>query len=266
MESNVPATAAPSPRAADERTTLRTVAIASIALDDIGPAAAIETLARWGREGSGGYVVTANVDYLVRAHRDPAFRRLLEGARLRLPDGMGVVYGARMAGTRLRGSITGRLLPGALARHPGNLRLGLMGGLPGATEPAAEHLRRLGGDVRVATSPPMGFKIGSDPDQAAVRLLAEADPQVLFVGLGSPKQDRWMAAHAADLPRTVMVGIGQAIDVLGGQQPAAPGWMTRVGLEWAYRLAHDPRRLARRYLWDDPRFFWWMLQARRTRR
>jgi N-acetylglucosaminyldiphosphoundecaprenol N-acetyl-beta-D-mannosaminyltransferase len=109
----------------------------------------------------------------------------------------------------------------------------------------------------------MGFEIGGEADEAAVRLLAEADPQVLFVGLGSPKQDHWMARHAAELPRTVMVGIGQAIDVLGEMQPAAPGWMTRVGLEWAYRLAHDPRRLARRYLWDDPRFFWWMFRARR---
>ena len=266
MESNIPAIASPSPRAADERAAHPTVALASVFLDDIAFAGAVQAIAGLAREGSGGYVVTANVDYLVRAGRDAEFRRILEGARLRLPDGMGVVYGARLAGTRLRGSITGRLLPAALARHPDRLRLGLMGGLPGATGPAAERLRQLGGDVRAATSPPMGFEIGGDADRAAVRLLAEADPQLLFVGLGSPKQDRWMALHAADLPRTVMVGIGQAIDVLGGMQPAAPAWMTRVGLEWAYRLAHDPRRLARRYLWDDPRFFWWMLQARRTRR
>jgi N-acetylglucosaminyldiphosphoundecaprenol N-acetyl-beta-D-mannosaminyltransferase len=222
----------------------------------------VEAIARLANNGSGGYVVTTNVDYLVRARRDPAFRRIVEAARLRVADGMGVVYGARLAGIRLHGSITGRLLPAALARHPERLRLGLMGGLPGATEPAADHLRELGGDVRAAVSPPMGFEIGSEADQAAVRLLSEADPQILFVGLGSPKQDRWMARHAQELPSTVMVGVGQAIDVLGGMQPAAPSWMTRVGLEWAYRLAHDPRRLARRYLWDDPRFFWWMLRAR----
>lgn len=242
------------------------MALASVTLDDIGFSGAVQAIVGWARDGTGGYVVTTNVDYLVRAGRDPAFRQILEGARLRLPDGMGVVYGARLAGARVRGSITGRLLPAALARHPARPRLGLMGGLPGAAQLAADHLRGLGGDVRAATSPPMGFEIGGDADQAAARLLADADPQVLFVGLGSPKQDRWMAQHAADLPRTVMVGIGQAIDVLGGMQPAAPAWMTRVGLEWAYRLAHDPRRLARRYLWDDPRFFWWMLQARRTRR
>jgi N-acetylglucosaminyldiphosphoundecaprenol N-acetyl-beta-D-mannosaminyltransferase len=242
--------------------TAHRVRVDQVALDGLGFREAVGRIAELAAGGAGGYVVTANVDYIVRAHRDAGFRQILEGALLRLPDGMGVVYGARLAGIPLRGSITGRLLPAALAAHPARLRLALLGGLPGATEPAAERLRGLGGDVRAATSPPMGFEIGGEADEAAVRLLAEADPQVLFVGLGSPKQDHWMARHAAELPRTVMVGIGQAIDVLGEMQPAAPGWMTRVGLEWAYRLAHDPRRLARRYLWDDPRFFWWMFRAR----
>jgi N-acetylglucosaminyldiphosphoundecaprenol N-acetyl-beta-D-mannosaminyltransferase len=75
-----------------------------------------------------------------------------------------------------------------------------------------------------------------------------------------------MARHQAELPRTVMVGVGQAIDVLGGIVPAAPRWMTRVGLEWAFRLALDPRRIGRRVLVDDPPFFWWMLRARLARR
>ena len=74
-----------------------------------------------------------------------------------------------------------------------------------------------------------------------------------------------MAAHAADLPESVLVGIGQGIDVLGGVVAAAPRWMTRLGVEWAFRLVRDPRRLARRYLWDDPRFFWWMLRSRSIR-
>jgi exopolysaccharide biosynthesis WecB/TagA/CpsF family protein len=179
---------------------------------------------------------------------------------------MGVVYGAWLAGRPLRGTVTGRLLPEAIARHPDRPRIALMGGRPGAAERAAKRLRAAGGDVSAATSPPMGFDVGGAADQAAARKLAEAEPEILFVGLGSPKQDRWMAHHAAELPRTVMIGVGQTIDVLGGLQSAAPAWMTRVGLEWAYRLVHNPRRLARRYLWDDPRFFWWMLQARKTRR
>lgn len=244
----------------------RRVRIDRVDVDDIGFRGAVARIAELATAGAGGYVATVNVDYLVRAHGDPAFRDLLSGARLRVPDGMGIVYGARLAGIRLHGSVTGRLLPEAIARLPNSPPMGLMGGQHGAGAKAAARLEALGGQVHATASPPMGFAVGGPQDREAVERLAEAEPQVLFVGLGSPKQDQWMAAHAADLPRTVMVGVGQAIDVLGGFQPAAPAWMTRIGLEWAYRLAHEPRRLARRYLWDDPRFFWWMLQARRARR
>jgi exopolysaccharide biosynthesis WecB/TagA/CpsF family protein len=74
-----------------------------------------------------------------------------------------------------------------------------------------------------------------------------------------------MARHAGELP-AVLIGVGAAVDILAGRSPAAPAWMTRRGVEWTFRLIHEPRRLARRYLWDDPRFFWWMLQQRVSRR
>jgi exopolysaccharide biosynthesis WecB/TagA/CpsF family protein len=74
-----------------------------------------------------------------------------------------------------------------------------------------------------------------------------------------------MARHASELP-AVLIGVGAAADVLAGRSRPAPAWMTRVGVEWAFRLYHEPRRLGRRYVWDDPRFFWWMLQQRATRR
>jgi N-acetylglucosaminyldiphosphoundecaprenol N-acetyl-beta-D-mannosaminyltransferase len=241
----------------------RTVQIDTIVVDDLGFDRSVDTLVRWARERGGGYVCTPNVDYVVRARREPGFRDTVMGARLRVPDGMGVVYGARLAGRRLRGSVTGRFLPEAIARHPEAPALGLLGGAAGAAPLAADRLRRAGAQVVAAVAPPMGFDIGDAEDVAAVRAILEADPAILFVGLGSPKQDRWMERHSPDLPRTVLLGIGAGIDVLGGIQPAAPAWMTRIGLEWAYRLVHDPRRLARRYLWDDPRFFWWMLRARR---
>lgn len=244
--------------AADHRTTQ----IDTIVVDDLAFEGTVARIVAWGRERSGGYVCTPNVDYVVRARRDPAFRELVMRARLRVPDGMGIVYGARLAGRRLRGTVTGRLLPEALARHPRAPALALFGGSPGAGERAAARLREAGGAVVATQSPPMGFTVGGDEDQAAVAAVRTADPAIVFVGLGSPKQDTWMALHADDLPGTVMVGIGAGIDVLAGIQPAAPGWMTRIGVEWAYRVMHDPRRLARRYLWDDPRFFWWMLRAR----
>ena len=108
----------------------------------------------------------------------------------------------------------------------------------------------------------MGLRIGSSADLLAVARLSAAAPRVVFVGLGAPKQELWMARHTADLPQAVLIGVGQAIDVLGGAQAVAPAWMTRLGVEWTFRLVQEPRRLAARYLWDDPRFFWWMLGTR----
>jgi N-acetylglucosaminyldiphosphoundecaprenol N-acetyl-beta-D-mannosaminyltransferase len=225
---------------------------------------AVGVIVRWAREGSGGYVSTPNIDHMVRARREPAFGELVKGARLRVPDGMGIIYGSRLGGRPLRGAVHGRLLPEAVVRRApdGSVPIALIGGRDDAPARATERLRSLGGTVVAAVNVPMGFEIGGPEDEAAVRTLAAAQPRVLLVGLGAPKQERWMARHAADLPHTVMLGIGQAVDALGGRVPIAPAWMTRVGLEWAFRMLYDPRRIGRRVFIDDPPFFWWMLRAR----
>ena len=249
---------------------IREIAIpeAGVRVHDVTFDETVALVLSWARDGSGGYVSTPNVDHLVRARRDPEFRDLVMRARLRVPDGMGLIYGARLAGTPFRGPVTGRLLPEAIVRAAGSdqPRMALLGGRDGAHRRAAEHLEALGGRVVAALSPPMGFAIGSDVDAEATRELVEAQPGILFVGFGAPKQERWMAHHAADLPGTVMLGVGQTIDILGGRVRAAPSWMTRVGLEWAFRLLHDPRRIGRRVFIDDPPFFWWMLRKRMRRR
>jgi len=247
--------------------TVREVRIDTLLVHDITFAETVAAILAWAADGSGGYVCTPNVDHVVRARRDPQFRAATLGARLRVPDGMGIVYGARAAGRPLRGTVTGRLLPEAVASggEATGPPVALLGGQPGAASRAADRLRAGGGSVTAALEPSMDFRLDSPEDEAMVAALRDSGARVVFVGLGAPKQELWMARHAADLPGAVLVGIGQAIDVLGGVASAAPPWMTRIGLEWAYRLAHDPRRLARRYLWDDPRFFWWMLRSRRSR-
>jgi N-acetylglucosaminyldiphosphoundecaprenol N-acetyl-beta-D-mannosaminyltransferase len=244
------------------------ITIDTLPVRDMVFAEAVEQIVAWARAGSGGYVTTPNVDHVVRARRSPEFRALVMGARLRVPDGMGIIYGSRLAGTPLRGTVTGRWLPEAVVRATKDERLpiALLGGQADAPAKAASHLNGLGGNVVVSIGPPMGFAIGSAEDLAAVSELRRADPRILFVGLGAPKQETWMARYQAELPRTLMVGVGQAIDVLGGIVPAAPAWMTRVGLEWAFRLVQHPRRIGRRILVDDPPFFWWMLRARLRRR
>jgi N-acetylglucosaminyldiphosphoundecaprenol N-acetyl-beta-D-mannosaminyltransferase len=108
----------------------------------------------------------------------------------------------------------------------------------------------------------MGFEIGGEQDQEYVRQFQEHKPRIVLVGFGAPRQEMWMARHRDALPEAVMLGIGQTIDILGGLIPAAPTWMTKVGLEWAFRMLRDPRRIGRRVFVDDPPFFWWMLRSR----
>jgi N-acetylglucosaminyldiphosphoundecaprenol N-acetyl-beta-D-mannosaminyltransferase len=232
-------------------------------------AEAVEAIVRRSREGAGGYICTPNVDHLVRARKDPSFKSLLEGAWLRVPDGMGIVYGARIAGSPLRGTVTGRLLPQAVGRTLACERqsIALVGGRTKEdVEAAARHLSREGVLVSFTASPPMGFQIGGPQDEEIVDGLERSTASVVFVALGSPLQERWMATHAGELGGRVLIGVGAAVDVLSGRVPPAPAWMTRVGLEWLWRLLREPRRLAKRYLVDDPRFFLWTVRTRWSRR
>ena len=241
---------------------------AGVKVHDVTSAETVDLIIKWAREGSGGYVNTPNVDHVVRARKDPEFRELVRGARLRVPDGMGLIYGARLGGIPFRGRVTGRLLPEAIVNRsaPDTPPIALVGGRDDAPEKAAEKLRGLGGTVVATVNPPFGFTIGGSDDQAGVAALVAAGARIVFVGLGAPKQEQWMARHAAELPQAVMIGVGQAIDVLGGRVPAAPRWMTRIGLEWAFRMLRDPIRIGRRVFVDDPPFFWWMLKRRLGRR
>lgn len=250
----------------DAELAAREVAVpnADVSVHNITFDEALDLIIRWAREGSGGYVSTPNVDHLVRTKRDPSFLALVRNARLRLPDGMGLIYGMRLARHRLRGAVHGRLLPEAIVRATAgdSPALAMIGGRDDAPAKATERLQALGGNIVAAVSPPMGFELGGPLDAEATQALVAAQPRILIVGFGAPKQERWMALHAADLPNTVMLGLGQTIDVLGGRVPTAPAWMTSVGLEWAFRMLRDPVRIGRRVFVDDPPFFWWMLRAR----
>jgi N-acetylglucosaminyldiphosphoundecaprenol N-acetyl-beta-D-mannosaminyltransferase len=142
--------------------------------------------------------------------------------------------------------------------------LGLVGAGPGVAQAAAEKLKADYPGLRIvhAITPPKPFVVGSPEDAAIVAALKADGPALLFVALGAPKQEVWMNAHAAELAPMVLIGVGAALDVVAGRVREAPRWMTRIGMEWLFRLAQEPRRLARRYLWDDPRILIWALRTR----
>jgi N-acetylglucosaminyldiphosphoundecaprenol N-acetyl-beta-D-mannosaminyltransferase len=203
-------------------------------------------------------VVTPNVDHLVKLRQDPEFRRVYEAADLVLADGQPLIWAARLLGTPLKEKVSGsdlfvRFAPVAAA---GNYRLFLMGGQPGAAEGAAEVLgtKHPGLTVCGTACPPYGFETDPEQNAALVETIRAADPDVLFVGLGAPKQEKWLYAHREALQVPVSIGVGASFDFVAGMVQRAPRPLPQLGLEWSWRLLMEPRRLWRRYLVEDSRF------------
>jgi len=200
------------------------------------------------------YVVTPNPEIVNMARQDPAYGAILNGAGLVLPDGIGVVHAAKILGTPLQGRVPGiDFATGLVARMAETgLRLYLLGAKPGVAEQAAENLKQTHPNLIVC-----GTHDGYFQDAApVVEAVKAAQADVVFVCLGAPKQERWMAAHE-DKVQAVMVGVGAAFDYEAGNIRRAPMWMQRHNLEWLYRLMQDPKRLFKRYFVTNTKFLWW---------
>jgi N-acetylglucosaminyldiphosphoundecaprenol N-acetyl-beta-D-mannosaminyltransferase len=203
------------------------------------------------------YASTCPVYTLMMGHDHPDVRRALNGAEWATPDGMPVVWALRWLGAHNVGRAYGPDLMLALTEVSAarGYRQFYLGGQPGvAEELAGEMQARFPGLCVAGTcSPP--FRQLSDAEQRdMVAQINAAQPHIVWVGLGSPKQDLWMAQNRPLLTAPLLVGVGAAFDFLTGHQPQAPQWMQCSGLEWLFRLVAEPRRLWRRYLLYNPRF------------
>ena len=229
-------------------------------LDAIAPGRYIAEIVEAGGRGEGFYCCIANVHMCVLAHDDPAFRAIVNGARYVIPDST-ILQRARAlrhgvsAPPTLRGADMMLEIARMAARK--GVAIGLVGGrdeaaLAGLIERMVAQIPGL--SIVYAFSPPFA---GMDEaaDAAMVADIKAARPGVLFVGLGCPKQERWMAAHVDRIP-AAMLGVGAAFDFNAGVVRTSPQWVHKAGLEWAYRLMREPRRLWRRYLTTSPRFLW----------
>jgi N-acetylglucosaminyldiphosphoundecaprenol N-acetyl-beta-D-mannosaminyltransferase len=214
----------------------------------------------WAERGEARYVCVANVHMVMEAWDDPAFRETVNAADLVTPDGMPLVWVLRRKGFALKDRVYGpTLMRWVLAEATRRgIPVGLLGGTPEVLAALVRNLRAEFGELEVAFqhSPPFRA-LSPDEDRALVREINASGARILFVGLGCPKQERWMAAHAAgtkDPVQAVMLGVGAAFDFHAGMLRQAPGWMQGRGLEWLFRLAVEPRRLWKRYLKHNPRF------------
>ena len=219
---------------------------------------AMEVMDRLVEERRRGYVCAAPVHALMMAQDDPETRAALAGSTLVVPDGMPLVWAANLLGEKLEDRVYG---PELMLRYSERCvergyRVWLYGGRDqGSLVQLALCMRRRHPGIQIVGgySPPFR-SLDPEEEDALVRQINDARPDVLWVGIGVPKQEKWMARMRDRLDAPVLIGVGAAFDFHAGLIPQAPDALQRLGLEWAFRLVQEPRRLWRRYLRYNPRF------------
>jgi N-acetylglucosaminyldiphosphoundecaprenol N-acetyl-beta-D-mannosaminyltransferase len=207
-------------------------------------------------------LLTANASHLVAMQDDLALRQAANAADLVTPDGMSLVWAARLLGSPIPERVTGiDLLEALLARAPQHgLRVFLLGAKPSVIEGFVAQCRQRHSGLEIAGWRDGYFTPAEHED--VVRQIAEARADMLFVAMPSPFKDIWCERYRDRFGVKLIMGVGGAFDVLAGLVPRAPGWMQATGLEWAWRLWLEPRRLWRRYLMGNSRFLWLVAKER----
>lgn len=210
----------------------------------------ISQMESWIQDPSGSnFIAVTGMHGTTEAQRDPSFKHILNTANLVVPDGMSLVWLGRWQGYPLKRRVYGPELMDTFCRDTGDrYRHFFYGGLPIIVEHLVDILQKRYKLRIVGTYTPPFRPLTFEEDVQVIDLINKAHPDVLWVGLSTPKQERWMYEHRDKLKVPVMVGVGAAFDFLAGIKSQAPKWMQEHGLEWFWRLIHEPRRLWRRYL------------------
>jgi N-acetylglucosaminyldiphosphoundecaprenol N-acetyl-beta-D-mannosaminyltransferase len=224
---------------------------------------AVDTFAHWIAARCRNYVCVTGVHGVMESYRDPELRAIHNRAGLVTPDGMPLVWVARAMGFGRVARVYGPDLMLAVCERSvqSGWRHFFYGGAPGVPELLARRLMERFPGLRISgtCSPPFRALTAAE-DEAIVERINAAAPDVVWVGISTPRQERWMSQHVGRIEAPVMVGCGAAFDFHAGVKKQAPRWMMRVGLEWAYRMATEPRRLGPRYLINNPMFVGLMLR------
>jgi N-acetylglucosaminyldiphosphoundecaprenol N-acetyl-beta-D-mannosaminyltransferase len=217
---------------------------------------AVQRIAAWAVERESRYVCEAPIHMVMESYDSSEYRDVINGADLVTPGGMPIVWMMRLLGVHRQPRVYGPAMTLKVCEYAAvhGIKVGFYGGTEKSLAAMCAELRRryAGIDIAYAYSPPFR-KLTPEEDANVRQEIERSGAQVLFVGLGCPKQERWMAEHRPGV-RAVMMGVGAAFDFISGAKPQAPMWMQSMGAEWIFRLCTEPRRLWYRYAWHNPRF------------
>ena len=217
---------------------------------------ATDQIRTWSQVGESRYVCAANVHVVMTAYDNHSFDKVINHADLVTPDGMPLVWMLRLKGVKGQTRVYGPTLMLHVLEMAAREKIpvGFYGSTDQTLQKLIVRLKELYPDLKVAYafSPP--FRELNEQESAKIANdITASGARILFVGLGCPKQEKWMAEQHGKIP-AVMLGVGAAFDFHAGTKSQAPAWMQAIGLEWFFRLIHEPRRLAGRYLYNNPRF------------
>jgi len=230
-----------------------------IRIDRINRKFAVEKISGWlhAEEKLCKYVVTPNVDHIVRLDTSKEFKNTYEHASLVLADGRPLVLASRLLGSPLPETVPGSDLVPLLFAHIAQtwnrpVRVFLLGAGPGVAERAMNRIQQTWSNVKIVGvySPPFNFERHEKECIEICDRISHTDTELLVIGLGSPKQELWIEKYASFLPIKVALCVGATIDFLAGEKKRAPKWVQSIGLEWLHRMLSEPKRLVRRYAKD----------------
>ena len=219
---------------------------------------ATQRILRWAHTGESCYICAANVHMTMTAYDKREFARIVNSAALITPDGMPLVWALNTLGIKNSSRVYGPTLALNVWREAARagIKIGLYGGTVESLASLVLFLRNRFPSIKIVCqiSPPFR-PLTIQEDAFYTREIIDSGAQILFIGIGCPKQEIWMSKHQNQIP-AVMLGVGAAFDFYSGRVRQAPKWMQKKGLEWLFRLAMEPRRLWKRYIYNNPRFLW----------
>ncbi len=242
---------------------MSTVQILNVSIDNLSTEELLKRLGVYG-----GVVFTPNVDHLMKLQTDPEFYQVYQTCNYRVCDSQILYYASRLLGQPIREKISGSdLFPAFYQyyRRCPNTKIFLLGAAEGIASRAQKRINQLVGREMIVDcySPPFGFENDELECQRIIERVNQSGATVLAVGLGAPKQEKWIAQYRHQFDQIkIFLAIGATIDFEAGEKPRSPEWVSEAGMEWLYRLVTEPKRLWKRYLIEDLPFFWLLIQQK----